>query len=84
MAHDDIFSQEFYNYTDFQTIHNDDKTYALYDALYGITSDFDYRLYLFEPLLTINYSGENLFLFKKLGGDFVIKDNTVLYSYRNL
>lgn len=52
MALDDVWSQEFYDYVNFQTIIDDAKTYALYDALYGITYDFDVRLFLFEPRIT--------------------------------
>ncbi len=82
LAFDDVLSQMFFNYTDFQIIEENDKVDALYDALYGLVADFDYRLYLFEPLLSVNYTGEYLFQFKKMGGVYAIKDETVMYSFR--
>lgn len=82
LQYNDVLSQEFHDYINYKTILEDDKTDALYEALYGLTTDFDYRLYLFEPLLKVDYTGENLFQFKRLGGVYTIQDNTVLYSYK--
>ena len=78
---DDVWSQSFHDFVDFQTIVDDEKTYAIYDSLYGITYDFDYQLYLFEPLLKTNYSVEHLFNFKRLGGVYAITDEGIYYSF---
>lgn len=77
----DTWSQSFHDFVDFQTIADDKKTYALYDALYCLTTDFDYRLYLFEPLLTTNYTANYIYDFKRLGGVYAIAENGVYYSY---
>jgi hypothetical protein len=82
MIWDDNWSERFHDFVDYSRISDDKKTSALYDALYGLTHDFDYRLYLFEPLLTINYSMEALHEFKKRGGIYIIVDDTVYYSFR--
>ncbi|TPN89235.1 hypothetical protein [Aquimarina algicola] len=78
MIEDDELSQEFFNYK----ISDKEAMYALDDALYGLTNDFDYRLYLFEPLTKLNYSGEYMFQFKSFGGIYAISDNIVYYSYK--
>lgn len=80
---DDIWSQNFIDFTSSQRKLKGLKIYELHNALYGITNDFDYRLYLFIPFLNINYSGTYLFKFKRLGGVYAISDNKVYYSFSN-
>lgn len=78
---DDVWSQSFQDYIRTQKIITDKKVFELFNALYSITYDFDYQLYLFAPLLKTKYSMEYLFEFKRLGGVYVITDNGVLYSF---
>lgn len=77
---DDIWSQNFIDFTSTQRKLTGWKIYEIHNALYGISNDFDYRLYLFIPFLNINYSGEYLFKFKRLGGIYAISDNKVYFS----
>jgi len=79
---DDVWSQSFHDFLRTQKVISDKKVYELYNALYGITYDFDYQLFLFEPLLKTNYTVESLFQFKRLGGLYVISDNIVYYSFK--
>lgn len=79
---DDIWSQSFHDFMRTQKLITDKKVYELNNALYGITYDFDYQLYLFQPLLKTNYSMEYLFQFKKLGGVYAITANGVYYSFK--
>lgn len=78
---DDVWSQSFYDYMYRQAIDFGKKEYELNNALYGITYDFDYQLYLFEPLLKTNYSVKHLFKFKRLGGVYAITDKGIYYSF---
>ena len=78
---DDVWSQSFQDFMRTQKIVTDKKIYELNNALYGISYDFDYQLYLFEPLLKTNYTGEFLFIFKRLGGLYSITEDGVTYSF---
>ena len=78
---DDVWSQSFHDFMRTQKLITDKKVYELNNALYGITYDFDYQLYLFKPLLKTNYTVKNLFKFKQLGGVYAIKDNCVYFSF---
>lgn len=80
---DDIWVQEFHDFMRAQKIITDKKVYELFNALYGITYDADYQLYLFIPLLNTNYTMEHLFRFKKAGGVYAITENEVVYSISN-
>jgi len=78
-------NQDVIDYFSDYTIDEDNKLiYVIYDALYGFTTNFDMQLYLFAPLLSLNYTGEYMFQFKKLGGIYAINDddNIVYYSYK--
>ena len=79
---DDIWSQNFQDKICSKKVNREDKTYELYNSLYGITFDFDFQLYLFLPLLNTDYTGENIFEFKSLGGIYAISDNKVYYSFK--
>jgi hypothetical protein len=79
---DDVWSQSFHDFMRMQKLITDKKVYELNNALYGITYDFDYQLYLFEPLLKTNYSVKYLFEFKRLGGVYAITENGVYYSFK--
>lgn len=79
---DDVLSQEFFDCIFNYKINSDDPIYVIDDALYGLTTDFDYRLYIFEALTTLKYTGEYMFQFKNLGGVYAISDNTVYFSYK--
>lgn len=48
---DDIWSQNFIDFTNTQRKLTGWKIHEIYNALYGITNDFDHRLYLFIPFL---------------------------------
>jgi hypothetical protein len=77
---DDVCSQSFYDFMRMQKLITDKKVCELYNALYGITYDFDYQLYLFLPLLKTNYTAEYLYQFKRLGGIYAISENGVYFS----
>tara|TARA_R110000868_G_scaffold252899_5_gene509611 strand:+ start:54 stop:650 length:597 start_codon:yes stop_codon:yes gene_type:complete len=79
---DDVWSQSFHDFMRMQKLITDKKVYELNNALYGITYDFDYQLFLFEPLLKTNYSVKYLFEFKRLGGVYAITANGVYYSFK--
>lgn len=82
MIGNDELSQEFFDIVFSYKLNSADALYAIDDALYGLTTDFDYRLYLFEPLTKLNYTGEYMFQFKNLGGIYAIKDGIVYYSFK--
>lgn len=82
LASNDIWIQGFYDFLRNQLLIEDDKTWELKSALYGKTYDFDYQLYLFQPLLKTDYSFEHLFEFKRLGGVYAITANGVYYSFK--
>lgn len=77
---DDIWSQEFHDTLYSQWLIVDKKCYELNNAFYGLTFDFDYQFYLFQPLLKTEYKMEYLFQFKKLGGVYAISENTLYFS----
>lgn len=77
---DDVCSQSFHDFMRMQKLITDKKVYELYNALYGVTYDFDYQLYLFLPLLKTNYTAEYLYQFKRLGGIYAISENGVYFS----
>jgi hypothetical protein len=79
---DDVWSQSFHDFMRMQKLITDKKVYELNNALYGITYDFDYQLFLFEPLLKTNYSVKYLFEFKRLGGVYAITANGIYYSFK--
>lgn len=78
---DDIWIQEFHDRIFGEISIPDRKTYELIDAHYGITSDFDYQLFLSLPLLNTDYSMKDLYEFKKAGGVYAITETEVVYSY---
>lgn len=77
---DDIWSQEFYDHVGSFKIDKSPKVYELHNAMYGATYDFDMTLFLFEPLLKIDYSGQSLLKFKKCGGIYAIADNKIVFG----
>lgn len=79
---DDIWTQEFHDFLRVLMINQERKTYELLNALYGLTYDFDYQMYLFKPLLKTNYEMNYLFQFKKHGGIYSISDDTVFFSIK--
>lgn len=79
---DDIWIQNFQDFMRNQIVIEDDKVWELKSALYGKTYDFDYQLFLFQPLLKPAYTMEYLFRFKKLGGIYAISENTVYFSFK--
>ena len=79
---DDILIQDFQDYMRNIIKINDDKVWELKSALYGKTYDFDYQLFLFQPLLKTDYSMEYLYQFKKLGGVYAISNDGVFYSFK--
>lgn len=81
LALDDIWFQAFHDFMRVQKISTDRKMYELYNALYGLTYDFDFQLYLYEPLLKTNYSGEYIFQFKRLGGVYAFTKDGIVFSY---
>jgi hypothetical protein len=82
MIGDDELSQYFFDYVSDYKINKDKMVYIIYDSLYGLTTDFDFQLYLFEPLLKLKYTGEYMFQFRNLGGIYAITDNVVYYSFK--
>jgi len=82
MIGDDELTQEFFDSIFSYKLNSSDAIYVIDDALYGLTTDFDYRLYLFEPLTSLDYTGEYMFQFKNLGGVYALKDDVVYYSYK--
>ena len=79
---DDIWSQNFHDYLRTQKETSDKKTFELYNALYGLTTDFDYSMYLFKPLLKSNYSLNNLYRFKRLGGIYAFTEIGIFYTLK--
>ncbi|AEA42345.1 hypothetical protein [Fluviicola taffensis] len=77
---DDIWVQDFHDYMRMQKIITDKKVYELNNALYGLTYDFDYQLFLFQPLLNTPYTADYLFQFKKIGGIYAITKEEVFYT----
>lgn len=78
---EDTLIQDFHDYMRDQIIIDDDKVWELISSLYGLTYDFDYQLFLFQPLLKTNYTMEYLYQFKKLGGVYAITANSIYYSF---
>lgn len=58
----------------------DKKTNALYEALYGLTYDYELVWYLFSPLLNLNITFENYYLLKKIGITYSIFNKEIIYS----
>ncbi len=79
---EDIWIQNFHDYLRNIIMIDDDKVWELKSALYGKTYDFDYQLFLFQPLLKTEYSMEHLYEFKKLGGVYAITEDSVVYSFK--
>jgi len=79
---DDILIQDFQDYMRNIIMIDDDKVWELKSALYGKTYDFDYQLFLFQPLLKTDYSMEYLYQFKKLVGVYAITEDSVVYSFK--
>ncbi len=77
---DDQTSQEFFDFIDFELVHEDERIDILYDSFYGLTADFDYRLFLFLPFIRIEYDMTSLIEFKKKGGVYAIQENNLLFS----
>ncbi|MDI9873198.1 hypothetical protein [Flectobacillus rivi] len=77
---DDIWIQDFHDYMFRQTIISNQREYELNNALYGLTYDFDYQLFLFQPLLNTTYTADYLFQFKKSGGIYAITIDGVFYT----
>lgn len=78
---DDVWIQDFHDYIFGQMSITDKKAYELLDALYGISNDFDYQLFLFLPLLKTEYSMKHLYKFRKAGGIYAITETEVVYSF---
>lgn len=79
---DDIYTQSFHDFMRSKKITSEKKMYLLFDALYGITYDFDFQLYLYAPLLATSYTGEHLFQFKRLGGVYAVTNEEIVYSFK--
>jgi hypothetical protein len=80
---DDVWIQYFNDFLCTKGAFNEEEKHSqLFEALYGITNDYDYVWYLFAPLMTIDYSMEYLFQFRQLGGEFAITENAVYYSFK--
>jgi hypothetical protein len=79
---DDIWVQEFHDFMRTKMIITERKVYELYNAFYGLTYDFDYQLYLFQPLLRTDYQMNYLFDFKKQGGIYAITEKEVVFSIK--
>lgn len=91
--YDDILVQDLRNsspYLDFfdtigdifqeKWIIEDKKTYALYEAFYGLTKSYEIVWCLFKPLLLIDISLEYYTQFTSLGGVYSFLNNKLLVS----
>ena len=60
----------------------DKKTFALYEAFYGLTKNYEMVWYLFNPLFKINFNCEYYFKLSTLGGVYSFSNNKILVSKR--
>ncbi len=58
------------------------KRYIFFNSFYGNTFDFNLQIFLFVPIVKTDYTAENLFNFKRLGGIYAISDNKIYYSFK--
>lgn len=58
----------------------DKKANALYEALYGLTYDYEMVWYLFSPLLNLNIDFKYYYELKKQGIVYSIKNKIILYG----
>lgn len=58
----------------------DKKTFALYEAFYGLTKNYEMVWYLFKPLLSIDINLEYYFQFTSLGGIYSFIENKLIVS----
>lgn len=79
---DDIWSQRFFDFRIDNVIYEEENIYIIYNSFYGITFDFNLRIFLFIPLVKTDYTAEHLFSFKSLGSLYAISDNKVYYSFK--
>lgn len=61
----------------------DKKTNALYEALYGLTADYEMVWYLFSPLLNVSVTFFNYFQLKINNGIYSIINNEIVVSREN-
>ena len=76
---DDVFSQMFHDFLRSKKISTDRKYFELYNAFYCISQDFDLSMYLFSPLLDLEYDLYNLFKFKINGGKYAVINDKLYY-----
>lgn len=65
-------------------VSEDKKMYALYEAFYGLTKDYQIVWHLFSPLLKVNVDFENYIKLFCAGGIYSISDNKLIVAKRNL
>lgn len=58
----------------------DKKTFALYEAFYGLTKNYEMVWYLFKPLFSIDINLECYFQFTSLGGIYSLIENKLIVS----
>lgn len=61
----------------------DKKAFALYDALYGLTKDYEMVWYLFSPLFKINLDLSYYYRLTTLRGIYTITNNQILVSKKS-
>lgn len=62
----------------------DRKAFALHEAFYGLTNDYEMVWYLFSPLYKTNVDFSNYYKLTVLGGIYAITDNQILVSQRSI
>lgn len=62
----------------------DKKTYALYEAFYGLTKSYEIVWGLFNPLYSKDINLQNYIRFTSLGGVYSFSDNRLLVSKKNI
>ena len=77
----DKFSQDFSDYFRRKKIDEKAKTYALYRAIDRISVHYSYTLYLFQPLVKMNYTANHIYEFLMRGGTYAVIGDTVYYSF---
>ena len=60
----------------------DKKTFALYEAFYGLTKNYETVWYLFNPLFKIKINCEFYYKLSTLGGIYSFSDDKILVSKR--
>jgi hypothetical protein len=78
---DDVWQQEFYDVISSKI--SGTMEFEIYNAVYGLTNDFDLRMHILMPIFQYDYDTSNIFSFKIHGGIFaVLNENEIVFGFK--